>query len=198
MGVESSFRVLTVCTGNICRSPAAEFLLADELERVGVGEGLIVESAGVRPLEGNPVDPPMARLLHQRGIDTSGFTARRLTKRLVQDADLVLGLARDHRTAAVQLYPGALKRTFTLRELARLAERVDPTELTAVAGSEADVRRRLRALVQLAPKRRTSVPPELDDVEDPYRREDEIFVAVHQQILEAAATLVRAVAPLRD
>lgn len=167
----------------------------DEFTRAGRGLDVVVESAGTRPLEGYPVDPAMARLLAERGIDTTAFAARRLDKRLVQDADLVLGMTRDHRTRAVQLYPGVLKRAFTLRELARLADRVDPAELDVVAGSEADLQRRLRVLLLLAPRHRTPVAPELDDVVDPYDRGDDVFATVHDQLVDAIGSLVRAVVP---
>ena len=198
MGAVTAFRVLTVCTGNICRSPAAQFMLADEFGRRGAGEEIIVASAGTRPLEGYPVEPAMGRLLEAAGIDVSEFAARRLDRHLVQDADLVLGLTRGHRARVVEMDPGALKRTYTLRELARLAEQVDPDELDRVAGADADLQQRFRLLLAIVPRYKTPVPPAGDDVEDPYKREDEVFAAVHDQMKKAIRSLARVILPPRS
>ena len=58
----SPYRVIAVCTGNICRSPMAELMLAAALEREGL-EGLVaVDSAGTTGYEaGRPIDPRAAR-----------------------------------------------------------------------------------------------------------------------------------------
>lgn len=174
-----------MCTGNICRSPAAQLLLADRL-----GGDVDVVSAGSRALVGQPVEPAMARLLQSVGPAMHAFAAQRLTAALVREADLVIGLAREHRSAAVQLAPSALKRSFTLRELSRLAEQVDPAELREVAGPGATLRDRLRALTVVAPRHRTPVAAEADDVVDPYRCGDDVFVSVHTQIVQCVDTLV--------
>ena len=57
------FRILTVCTGNICRSPVAERLL-----QAGLGDAVAVSSAGVRAVVGDPIHPGMVALLERSGI----------------------------------------------------------------------------------------------------------------------------------
>ena len=53
-------KVLFICHGNICRSPAAEFVLQDLLSRAGLSEEYQIESAATSSEEiGNPVYPPM-------------------------------------------------------------------------------------------------------------------------------------------
>ena len=66
-------KILFVCHGNICRSPLAEYLFRDMAEKAGV-EGLFeVRSTAVSMEEyGNPVYPPVKRILRERGIDCSG------------------------------------------------------------------------------------------------------------------------------
>lgn len=194
MSADESFRVLTVCTGNICRSPAVERLLRREFAQVGADGAFDVASAGTRPLEGCAIEPTMARLLTEDGANTFGFSARRLTKSLVRDADLVLAMTRDHRTRSVQMWPGSLKRTFTLRELTRLARLISPGELDAATGAESGLSERLRALLELAPLHRAQVSPELDDVIDPYMQGDEVFEEVYEQLDHEVRTLVGIVA----
>ncbi|GMA30381.1 low molecular weight phosphatase family protein [Litorihabitans aurantiacus] len=179
-------RILTICTGNICRSPAAERLLRTHLD------GVEVTSAGTGALVGEPIHPPMAALMTRAGIDADGFTARALASEHVRDADLVLALTVSHRSQAVVAWPGALRRTFTLRELARLAEHVGSDVLGE--GTTAD---RLRALVPLAIRARgvVRVPPEDDDVVDPYRRPDAVYTQAYATIEDAVRRLAAVVTP---
>ncbi len=135
-----SYTILCVCTGNICRSPAAERLLAARL-----GPEVRVASAGTLGLVGHGIQPEMAAHLAALGVPDVGFTSRRLTAADVREADLVLGLAREHRAAAVELVPAAVRRSFTLLEFARLLATIGPDELPA--GSVVD---RLQAAVPLA------------------------------------------------
>lgn len=105
--------VLFVCTGNICRSPLAEQLLT---ARTGVAAA----SAGTRAVPGAPMDHTMAAELVRLGGSPTQCMARRLDADMVTGARLVLGLAREHREAAVRLAPTALARCFTLAEYIRV------------------------------------------------------------------------------
>ncbi|MGO1174265.1 MAG: hypothetical protein ACTHXO_11820 [Actinomycetaceae bacterium] len=175
-------RVLTVCTGNICRSPAAERLLRQQL---GEGSGITVGSAGVGALVGNPIDAPVAELLAERGTDTSGFEARALTERIANRADVVLTATREHRSAVVEAAPALVRRAFTLRELARLVGGIDEADVVDRAGEGTTPADRLRALVAIASRRRVQVDPALDDVPDPYRGAPEDYREAIELVADA-------------
>jgi protein-tyrosine phosphatase len=162
------FDLLMVCTGNICRSPTAELYAAHHLPP----ERFRVHSAGTYGLEGYPIEPHAGRRLAGLGIAYDVFRARRLTEEMVRAADLVLTATRDHRSAVVTLVPTALRKTFTLREFARLVEGVDVAALPG--GDPAD---RARALVAAAAGQRGRkwAPPEQDDVADPYGAGDAAY-----------------------
>ena len=165
----TAFGVLHVCTGNICRSPMAERLTVAGLEaRAGEQAARFdVASAGTWGLSGAPMDPSAAAVLASYGLDGSDFRARRLTAPHVDAADLVLCATREHRAAVLDLAPDAAGRTFTLRELARLTEGIDPGVLP-----DGDVVERAHVLVRAAAARRaTALPddPRDDDLADPYR-----------------------------
>jgi protein-tyrosine phosphatase len=180
------FRVLAVCTGNICRSPAVERLL---LAGLGPGSGVDVASAGVGAVVGAPMTPEMAALVRAEGVDPDGFVARQLVAEHVRDADLVLALTRRHREVVVGLVPAAVRRTFTLRELGRLADGVDPALLPHGPGTTpAD---RLRALLPLAAARRGRrlVDPADDDVVDPFGGTEAVYRRAFAELLPPIRTV---------
>ncbi|WP_327046217.1 sugar phosphate nucleotidyltransferase [Microbispora sp. NBC_01189] len=82
------FRILFVCTGNICRSAMAERIT---LAALGPGSPILVGSAGTRAAEGHPMSERSRVELLRLGGDPSGFAARPLTAEAVAGADLVLG-----------------------------------------------------------------------------------------------------------
>ncbi|MEN9705503.1 MAG: hypothetical protein RLZZ393_1382 [Pseudomonadota bacterium] len=101
-------QVLTVCIGNVCRSPVAQLLLARALP------GLEVRSAGLRAYAGQPVDKKMQRLLAAEGLDGSALRAERLAEWMLRQSDLVLVMEADHRTEIEGLYPLSRGRVFRL------------------------------------------------------------------------------------
>ncbi len=136
--MSESFQVLVVCVGNVCRSPLAARLLADRL--AASPRPFQVTSAGTRGLVGAPMEPAAAAELRRLGGDPEGFVASRLRAAEVHDADLVLTATRRLRSQVLELAPAALRRTFTLRELALLLSRdevtgADPAALVASAST---------------------------------------------------------------
>ncbi|WP_344248529.1 low molecular weight protein-tyrosine-phosphatase [Isoptericola hypogeus] len=89
---------MTVCTGNICRSPMAEIVLRDRLEAAGLGDRVVVDSSGVSDEEhGNPVDPRARRVLAAHGYPAGdGHRARQATASDLASRDLVLAMTAQH------------------------------------------------------------------------------------------------------
>lgn len=86
-------RILFVCHGNICRSPMAEFIMKDLVQKAGLEEQFCVASAATSTEEiGNPVYPPARRKLAEHGIGCAGKTARQLTKADYSQYDLLIGM----------------------------------------------------------------------------------------------------------
>jgi protein-tyrosine phosphatase len=180
-------QVLVICTGNVCRSPAAELLLH---ARLSTGVGLEIGSAGLEALVGAPVAAPMARLLAERGVLAEGFAARQLRSEQLAGADLVLTMTAAQRAAVVSREPAVVRRTFTLTEFADLVALVDPPP------SSVDLAERLAELVRAAPSARalrTAGPA--DDVEDPVGRSDQVFAATFAAIEAAVGRIVTVLSP---
>ena len=88
-------KILFVCHGNICRSPMAEFVFKDMIEKEGLADYFHVESAATSTEElGNPVHYGTARILDRLGIDYSRKRARQMNKKDYQDYDYLIGM--DH------------------------------------------------------------------------------------------------------
>ena len=187
-------RLLTVCTGNICRSPYAAVLLREGLEwaRPGAFE---VTSAGTHALVGRPMDEGSAARLQAKGLADDAFRARLITPRLLAEQAAVLLMATEHREPVLDEAPAVHRRTFTIRELAHaiddIGERHDWPTLLATAGAD-DVVSRWRALPGAG---RRPPQPRSDgrrdrDVSDPYKRGDRAFDQMVAELDPAVRSIV--------
>jgi protein-tyrosine phosphatase len=102
-----TYRVMTVCTGNICRSPMAEVVLREAFAAAGLGDDVVVDSSGVSSEEaGNPVDRRARRVLAAHGHGTGdGHRARRVTPAEIAERDLVLPMTAAHARSLRRLAP---------------------------------------------------------------------------------------------
>ncbi|MDQ1106733.1 adenylyl-sulfate kinase [Nocardioides zeae] len=148
--VADPFRVLVVCTANICRSPYLQLAL-----QAAAGETVEVTSAGTHGFVDKEMDAEMAAQAVARGLDPAAFRSRPLTRELVAEADLVLTAEARHRTFVLEEHPAAFKKVFTVGQFAR-----------GVAGLPDGTSPR-DAVARLAASR-----PSADgaDIADPYRR----------------------------
>ena len=87
------YSILFVCHGNICRSPMAEFVLKDMVEKRGLAGAFYIASAATSREEiGNGVHPGTRRKLAEFGISTAGKRAVQLTAADYDKYDLLLGM----------------------------------------------------------------------------------------------------------
>lgn len=153
---------MTVCTGNICRSPMAEVVLRDRFANAGLGDVVVVDSTGISDEEhGNPIDRRARAVLRSHGYDVPEHRARQVTPIDLAARDLVLAMTATHAHA--------------LRRLARgdhaLADRVVM----------------FRSFDPDAP---TGGPDHLLDVDDPWYGDQEGFEVTMAEIEAAADGIV--------
>ena len=127
------YRVIMVCTGNICRSAMAEIVLRDRLTAAGLPmlepDGVVVTSAGVSDEErGNPIDSRARRVLTEAGYGVgaddvsratgsaiASHTAHRVTDAEITEADLLLAMTDSHwnvlqrRAAGLEAEPSRIR-----------------------------------------------------------------------------------------
>jgi low molecular weight protein-tyrosine phosphatase len=114
--------ILVVCTGNVCRSPMAEGFLRTALaSRLG-DAAPTVSSAGTAGWEGAGAMDESIRAAEERGVDIGRHLARAISAGMVEDADLVVCMAAEHRDAIVRTWPEHGCKAFTIKELVRLLE----------------------------------------------------------------------------
>jgi protein-tyrosine phosphatase len=124
------YRITVVCTGNICRSPMGEFLLRERFEEAGLGDRVVVDSAGTHSWEvGNPADPRTLAVLERHGhADFGGrsHVARRFEGAWFGDADLILAADAGHLHALQRL-----ARSDDQRAKVRMLRSFDPAAVHA-------------------------------------------------------------------
>jgi protein-tyrosine phosphatase len=172
--------ILFVCEGNICRSPVGERVLAAFL-----GDRAVVSSAGTRAVRRSPISSPMAALLAEKDIDPSGFAARQLNYDILDESDLILTMTRWQKSWVLDENPGVLKRTFTLREFARIARGIDMQRLVPLHSD-------FTAYIGLAEQQRGRFRAEFladDEIDDPYGRATNFYTEAFIAIENAVATL---------
>lgn len=164
--VSMTLRIMTVCTGNICRSPMAEIVLRDRLEAAGLGDRVVVDSTGISSEEqGRPIDRRARQVLVAAGysdVALDEHSARRVRPEDLGERDLVLPMTAVHATE--------------LRRLARSHGLPD---------AAADIVM-FRTFDPGAPRTRDSSQERLLDVEDPWYGDVTDFQECLSQV-EAAA-----------
>ena len=175
----SVIEILTICTGNICRSPLAALSLADRLTGLDVS----LHSSGTRARRALPMPAQAIRLGAELGIHaqrTELHRSRPLTLTDMQGSDLILAMAREHRREVVELDPSKVRKCFTIREFARLSGNLSDAAIvhaSNVGGSDHQLRM-ASVLSIVAAQRSVVLPPsrlEDDDVVDPYGRSQSVY-----------------------
>ncbi len=113
-GSDPEVHILFVCGTNLAASPVAATLLGRRLADLGVPA--VVRSAGLEQRGARPPGPVL-QVLRARGLELSGHKSLALNVQLLGEADLVLGMARQHVEAAAHLAPNVWPSTFSLKEI---------------------------------------------------------------------------------
>ena len=195
------FRVLVVCTGNVCRSPLIEQMLHTTYADCSQ---VSFASAGTHAMVDAQMPQPAQDLAVRLGVDVALPAAHepsQLTEWAVNRADLVLAASREHRADVVRALPRANRYTFTLREAARLLESVASNPPATLPPRDTlATPQGLRALVaaMLAERGFAAMPddPADDDIVDPYLRSPAFYDRSGAQVSEALARAQQALSTL--
>jgi len=126
-------KVLFVCTGNTCRSAMCEAYFNCLSRKNGTGERIAAESAGTDAWEGDESSPFTRTALAPYHTDIADHAARRLTREMLEEADLIVAMTAAHREKVLRMLPEASDRVRLLGEFREGAARdvADPYGGTA-------------------------------------------------------------------
>ncbi len=158
--------------------------------RVNGGAAVVATSAGTRAVVGYGMDGAAAYVLRALGGDPDGHVARQITPELVAEADLVLAATTLHRSVVIRAQPAAMRRTFTLREFARLGAALPPASGATGADGADDLRRRV-ADVSGQRGVQPAVEENADDIADPFGAPLPVMERCGQEISAATDAIVR-------
>lgn len=107
-------RVVTICSGNTCRSPIAASLLDREL--LDLPKRVVVSSAGLDALPDLPASREMVQIGSNWGLDLSEHKAQQASIELFRRTDIILAASPQHRDRIIQIEPRAKWKTFLMAE----------------------------------------------------------------------------------
>lgn len=158
-------KIVFVCHGNICRSPMAEAIFRDMLEKRGVTDCFEVDSAAVSAEElGNPVYPAAQTELARRGLPRSGHRAWQLTKADYDRYDFFIGMDMDNVYRMQRIFGGDKKKKIglLLAFTASPAEVEDPWYTGRFPYVFDEIQRGCEALLDELLQERTQAQPRKD------------------------------------
>ena len=106
----SRFRVVFVCTGNICRSPMAEAVTKRIAKRAGLEDRILIASAGIGDFHvGETADPRTDRALTNTGFDLGDHRAKQIQPDWFDVFDVIIALDRSQERALKVMAPEHLR-----------------------------------------------------------------------------------------
>ena len=178
--------ILFVCTGNVCRSPMAQYHMEQRLTH----GGFHVSSAGIRGLVAHAMDPLAVRSLREHGVDQSrvaAFRSRRISKEMIDGADLLLCFDRVQRKEIVTIDATAVRHTFVVTDFANMCEYCLASGLMHGDSPE----ERLDSVIAVSSMIRPMLP-DYEEIEDPHGRSFETFSMVFDEIDAVCGRILKA------
>lgn len=100
-------KILFICLGNICRSPMAEFVMKDIVQKRGLEDNFHIESAATSRYEiGNDMYPPAKIKLNEKGVSFTRRAARQITPDDYEEFDYLIGMDENNREDIIQAMGG--------------------------------------------------------------------------------------------
>ncbi len=183
-----NIKVLTVCTGNICRSPMAEAFLQAKFDSKGINAD--VSSAGLL-FSGRKAAKETVEIMSAKGFDLSSHRSRILDEVDLFDLDLIVGMTKEHVREIVVMSPKLWPVTFTLKGLVSSAKKIGPRN------SDESLLDWLSVIGETRVKADLLGADLSEDIVDPYDLGPDTFLQVADEIDELTSQLVKYIAGVK-
>ena len=108
-------KILIVCTGNSCRSIMAEGYLSKKLNDFGVDDTIVI-SSGTGTIPGLKPTNETIQVMKEHGMDVSGYISSSLSRKHIENADVILAMEQRHKDIISRIIPRAKGKVYLLRE----------------------------------------------------------------------------------
>lgn len=107
--------IMFVCTGNICRSAMAHWMLMKKIQEKNIKD-INVYSCGIYAQTGDGPTYEAINVMEKYGIDLKKHRATNIRYSNIEEMDLILCATNSHKIAVLDLYPNLKEKVFTLKE----------------------------------------------------------------------------------
>jgi protein-tyrosine-phosphatase len=124
--VKRNYVITFICSGNICRSPMAEGILKNYLEKTRFANQVNVNSAGSLNLAPTWASSEAIEVSGNHNIDISKHLSKPLDRNILDEANILICMTLYHYNIIVREYPEYIDKTFVLRTMDTEENIVDP------------------------------------------------------------------------
>lgn len=145
--MKRKYKIVFVCTGNICRSPMAAGLLRAKLPK-HLKSKVTIESAGTMGIEYSLASENAIEAMHEKGIDITDHQSLGVSDKVVKGADIIFALAEDHRHYLESNFPYVRDNVFLLRTFGRDHKKTGSVSVADPIGGSIEIYERCRDTIE--------------------------------------------------
>lgn len=114
-------KMMFICTGNICRSAMAHWLMKKKVEEKNL-QGIEIYSSGIFAMPGDVSTEEATKVMEEYGVNLKKHRATLTRNSNIQEMDIILCMTNSHKQSLIQMYPNLKDKIFTLKEYVGLTK----------------------------------------------------------------------------
>jgi protein-tyrosine-phosphatase len=114
-------KIMFICTGNICRSAMAHWLMKKKLQEKNINN-IEIYSSGIYAENGDTSTEEAIEVMEEYGVNLKQHKATNTAKSNIKEMDLILCMTASHKHALMQIYPNLSNKIYTLKEYVGINE----------------------------------------------------------------------------